>query len=98
MSRARAAAAVWGNKTPSTSATTLIVKLWIAHLSEGVSLLPLFPASQQMLPSILGLLTRAIATVYGLLALGVSVLYSLSRKDTWTRPLETTVSDFQNGK
>ncbi|KAM0718826.1 hypothetical protein Q7P37_005898 [Cladosporium fusiforme] len=48
-----------------------------------------------MAPSILALVAKGLAAAYGLLALGASVIYSLSRKDTWQKPSAAQVEDFQ---
>lgn len=49
------------------------------------------------MPSIIAILAKGIATAYGVLALTASVLYSLTRKDTWQKSTEAQVSEFKKG-
>jgi hypothetical protein len=40
---------------------------------------------------------KAVAAAYGLFALGLAILYSLSRPDTWRRPTEKEQQELQKG-
>jgi hypothetical protein len=40
---------------------------------------------------------KAVAAAYGLFALGLAMLYSLSRPDTWSRSTEREQQELQNG-
>lgn len=44
------------------------------------------------------LVAKAVAVVYGYLALAVAVLYSISRRDTWQLPTEDDEKRFEEGK
>jgi hypothetical protein len=40
---------------------------------------------------------KAVAAAYGLFALGLAILYSLSRPDTWRRSTEKEQQELQKG-
>ena len=40
---------------------------------------------------------KGVAAAYGLFALGLAILYSLSRSDTWTRSTEREQHELQKG-
>lgn len=51
----------------------------------------------EMLRSFVVLIVKSVATAYGLFALGLAIVYSLSRSDTWRKSTEGEQEELQRG-